>query len=203
MFNIIYIFNIINRYNYNYSYILCLLNFVSKYIKNEYKLDIEYFINDKKMYKWYKDNFKFKFEYLNFDNCAIKGRLECIKKLHTIKCPLRGIISTQENFHNNFLKWLHNKGCPLERVSILAAKYGHLKILKWIKNKGFPINNNVVVYTAINGNLSCLKWLIENNFEWSDNFCQVAISNNNLDLYNWAIENGCPCEKDNINHINE
>ena len=76
-----------------------------------------------------------------------------------------------ENGNMEFLKFLHENGCPWDiRTCSWAALYGHLECLKYAHEKGCPWNEDTCAATARNGHLECLKFAHDNGCPGSESY---------------------------------
>jgi predicted regulator of amino acid metabolism with ACT domain len=164
-----------------------------------------------------------------FQSAVGTGDLELIKWLLTQNCPYDRnkvvkvimvkptweLLKWWEKFENywtnlgvehlmkmgrlDILKWLHQKGVPLDSNKLfdMAARHNQKKIIKWLHNLGFSFSNNMTVYAARKNHFNLLKWLHQQgcpfgNYNGFHNHNEVtaAASTGNIQMVKWLIRLG-------------
>ena len=86
----------------------------------------------------------------------------------------------------------------------MAAEGGHLHVLKYAHEKGCPWNEGTCIAAAKGGHLNVLKYAHENGCPWDEWFddyygtgshisaCEWAAKGGHLNVLKYARENGCP-----------
>jgi hypothetical protein len=100
------------------------------------------------------------------------------------------------------LKWLHQHGATLHRLTALdAARSGDVSIFEWLQQQQqqqqqcFHLSCNVMKEAAHYGHLPLCKWLRSAGCPWDDSACGVAVHGGFLDVLRFLHENGCPWDE--------
>jgi hypothetical protein len=132
------------------------------------------------------------------DDAAEKGHLVCLRYLHEKGCPLDSwtCATASNNGHLDCLKYAHENGCPWDvRTCKYAAVGGHLDCLKYAHENGCPWDDRICTHTVLRGHLLCLKYAHENGCPWNSDTCSQAASGGYLDCLKYLHENGCPWDE--------
>ena len=95
------------------------------------------------------------------------------------------------------LQYLHDKGCPLDKVTCSAAAVsgGHLECLKYLHEIGCPWDEWTCTEAARGGHLECLKYLHEEGCPWDEWTCTEAAGGGHLECLKYLHDEGCPWDK--------
>jgi len=74
----------------------------------------------------------------------------------------------------------------LKKVSVGAAKNGHLHVLDWFRDNGYPLHQGLFLAAADNRQLNVLEWAKENECDWDTSVATRMAANGDLDLLQWA-----------------
>ncbi len=96
------------------------------------------------------------------------------------------------NGYIEVLEWGHSYCRFKNDLSSVAAFCGHLNVLKWLVEKGYPLNKNICFYASKKGHLDILIWARENGCEWDINTFFNVQDCGNIECLKWVTDNGCP-----------
>ena len=112
-----------------------------------------------------------------------RNKLKVLKYLHSRGCPLDRYCYREAIYNDDIytVKWLKKRRLQLtEDTFSAAAEVGNLKILKWLKRNDCPFNHIAVNAAAYSGNLKALRFLIKNGCEWEIGAFNCACVGGNL-----------------------
>lgn len=102
------------------------------------------------------------------------------------------------NGHLSVVKWVHEKGLPLDSALLsTAATHGHFELVKYIHYHQTRPDNlgehpiSVVLHAALKGSLQTLVWLRERGYPWSNGICLILARRGHLEALKYARSNGC------------
>lgn len=95
------------------------------------------------------------------------------------------------------LDYLYDNNCPykFEKICKYTAKNGNLNILKYLHEKGFPLNIKVAQKAAKHGHYDILVYLHENKCPWDGMICAYSLYKRHYECFKYAYDNGCQINK--------
>lgn len=168
---------------YKISYIIqfldegekAIINLIHPKYKFNYKLDIDGFINNEKMLKWYCFNFNFPLDKLDYYWIISNGKLNCLVyyyKINNINVKEDNYITCEPAFYNykNIIEYLIKLGCKLNEWTIICAVWGNnFELFKWLHEINCPWNSKIYIYANLNDiNINIIKYAFNNNCPYND-----------------------------------
>jgi len=123
-------------------------------------------------------------------NIAKSGDLEVLQWARKNGCPMPTCVleGAAETGCIHILQWI--EGCQyldefqMDKIRVVASKYGHLHILKWLVDIGSCVDNLVVENAAEAGHLHIIKWAYPKITvpSWRLHICKKAAYGGQLDI---------------------
>ena len=89
-----------------------------------------------------------------------------------------------------------------ERFCWKMAENGNMEFLKFLHENGCPWDIRTCSWAAFNGHLECLKYAHENGCPWDRETCSWAAENGHLECLKYARKKRCPGSAKYAHHLN-
>ena len=171
-----------------------ILNLLCKQIYNSsWKLNINGFILNEKMFEWFNNNFIYNNSYYINKNKCVKYKLN------------KNIIWAIDNNYYNYIKYLVIKYPTVTQNifgMIYAVQTNNFKYIKLFTENNFRKSSWFFALATRNNNLKIVKYLHENNYPWSQCTFNEAIKHNkNNKIVKYLYDNNCPYDKHYLKYI--
>lgn len=91
--------------------------------------------------------------------------------------------------HIHILQWCQSSGCPMYRVSDLAAEESRIDVLAWCRDNYVPWDSVTFSHTH---DVGVAEWLRANGCPWDAETAAQAGRHGNIDMLDWCKMNHCP-----------